>query len=158
MTKLCEFFQLSTNEFYTRLRSIFCRHLSFRVTFRCLSSILSIVFLTSLASEPQLKDLVLELRHTHGWFYLGVCLGIPQSTLDQIHASYGVSLDATEICKMQLLSTWRDGSSSGCTWSAVVTALHQTGRAGLAKTIADKYGKKRLCSTLHINFIISWMV
>ena len=152
MTKLCEFFQLSTNEFYTRLRSIFCRHLSFRVTFRCLSSILSIpsmvrsilsiVFLTSLASEPQLKDLVLELRHTHGWFYLGVCLGIPQSTLDQIHVSYGVSLDATEICKMQLLSTWRDGSSSGCTWSAVVTALHQTGRAGLAKTIADKYGKE----------------
>ena len=110
------------------------------------------MFLASLASEPQLKDLMLELRHIHGWFHLGICLGIPRSVLDQIHESYGASLNAMGQCKMQLLSTWRDGSS-GCTWSAVVTALHQTGRAGLAKTIADKYGKENFywyhrCSNL----------
>ena len=61
------------------------------------------MFLASLASEPQLKDLVLELRHIHGWFHLGICLGIPRSILDQIHESYGASLNAMGQCKMQLL-------------------------------------------------------
>ena len=56
---------------------------------------------------------MLELRHIHGWFHLGVCLGIPRSILDQIHVSYGASLDAMGQCKIQLLFTWRDGSS-GC--------------------------------------------
>jgi len=93
----------------------------------------------------------------NGWFHLGVYLGIPRPILDQIHAKHVASLDATEKCKIDMLSTWRENSDN-CTWSALVSALHQTGRTGMARRIAAKHGKDFLIAALIFTLciIIGW--
>lgn len=44
---------------------------------------------TEASERLKLREVVCELRDLYAWYLLGVYLGLPKATLDQIHADYG---------------------------------------------------------------------
>ena len=92
------------------------------------------------AHKPKLADLETELRHTHGWVQLGLCLDLPKHTLEEIHATHSSGIDAMGKCKTKMLSTWLERCNNP-TWSMLIAALQATGKWATANKIAFKYGE-----------------
>ena len=44
---------------------------------------------TEVSEKLKLREVVCELRDLYAWYLLGVYLGLPKGTLDQIHVDYG---------------------------------------------------------------------
>ena len=87
--------------------------------------------------NPNLDDLVHELKDVYGWFQLGLCLDLPQDTLESIYVDYRDSHNAEGKCKTKMLSTWIE-SAQQPTWSTMVTALCATRKPATANKLAAK--------------------
>ena len=85
--------------------------------------------------EAEMRDLIQELEEVTEWDYLGVCLGVPGSTLRAIRRDER----GAEGRKRAMLIEWAKIKKP--TWYRVVRALLEMGREVLAKRIAEKYGK-----------------
>ena len=72
------------------------------------------------------------------WYHLGLCLKVPDYRLQIIARNHPQD---TEMCKIKMLSWWKDNISEQ-KWSTIVHALIKTGSRALACKIALNYGSK----------------
>ena len=88
---------------------------------------------TTGASEPQLRDLVTQVRTTN-WYHLGLQLDIDDYSLQQIQADERGSQER----KTCMFRTWLRVCENP-SWKAVVKALKAIGENNLAAKLGQQY-------------------
>ena len=78
--------------------------------------------------------MVSELQEVTDWYYLGLCLGVPFTTLQSIKQDYRL----IEERKREVLLAWSEQETP--TWVKVVNVLVEMKKMPLAQQIAQKYG------------------
>ena len=97
----------------------------------------------------KLLDVVRELKEVVGWMRLGLELGVPKHTLENIRCQYAAR--GEDMCAVEMLSTWFNSRAEGPTWAEVVSAVSRTGNRRVAWRIAKNHGE------LHIHVTVLWL-
>ena len=88
----------------------------------------------------ELKDLINELQGVTDWFLLGLCLGVPESKLEEIKQDHRLNNDR----RKAVLTTWKHAEIE-TTWVKLVNALLEMGAHVHALYIAAKHGNILSC-------------
>lgn len=98
----------------------------------------------SLAPEPKLRTLAMELNEVVHWFSLGVFLGVPSHELERVRLIHSYRRDGL----IEMLDLWLKGGDAN--YRDLITALQFCGLTSLAQKLTVKHGTTYVKQRLYI--------